>query len=104
MKRKATKELLHSGLKGSKLTQQQLQVVAYNLFNGQKLAVMLRDATDNGEGIQRVEAEIRSRFCIENAAITEMICRHVCAALMTIESCEDISRRYQFSALRGGLL
>ena len=71
MKRKGTKELLHSGLKGSKLTQQQLQVVAYNLFNGQKLAVMLRMQ----QITSRVFSGSRLRFAADSALKTLQLLR-----------------------------
>ncbi len=99
-----TKNLLRNGLNGTKLTQQQLQVVAYNLFNGQKLALLLRGAADNAHGLQQVEQEIRSSFRFEDQTVVDAIRQQICAALTTIDSCDDISRRYQFFAQGGGIL
>ena len=99
-----TKNLLRSGLDRTALTQQQLQAVAYNLFNGQKIALLLRGAADNAAGIQQMEQEIRTSFRFEEPTVIDAIRQQICAALMTIESCDDISRRYHFFAPRGGVL
>ena len=99
-----TKSLLRNGLNGTKLTQQQLQVVAYNLFNGQKLALLLRDAADNEQGLQQMDREIRCRFCFSEQTLVNAIRQQICGALLTIDSCDDISRRYQFFSMKGGIL
>ena len=99
-----TKILLRNGLNGVELTQQQLQVVAYNLFNGQKLAMILRDASDNEHGLQQVEQEIRSSYTFDDNTVIDAIRQQICAALMTIDCCDDISRRYQYFAQGGGIM
>ena len=99
-----TKNLLRSALNGSKPTQQQLQVIAYNLFNGQKLALILRDASDTAQGLHKIEQEIRSSFRFEDQTIIDAIRQQICTALTTIDSCDDISRRYHFFAQGGGIM
>lgn len=99
-----TKSLLRNALNGDKLTSQQMQVIAYNLFNGQKLALLLRDAPDTQYGLSAVEKEIHRRFQFDDHSIINAIQQQVCAALMTIENCDDISRRYQYFGMRGGLV
>lgn len=99
-----TKNLLRNALNGAKLTQQQLQVIAYNLFNGQKLALILRDASDTAQGLHNIEQEIRSSFRFEDQTIIDAIRQQICAALTTIDSCDDISRRYHFFAQGGGIM
>lgn len=96
-----TKNLLRSSLNGQKLTQQQMQVVAYNLFNGQKLALILRNAPDNARGLQQVEQEIRSSFRFEDNSVIDAIRQQIFAALLTIDSCSEVARRYQYFEPKG---
>lgn len=99
-----TKGLLRSVLNGGTLTAQQKQVAAYNLFQGQKMALMLRDAADNTQGMERLKQEIRSSFRFDAGdAVIDAIRQQLCNALMTIGSCEDIVRRYEFVKPKGGL-
>ncbi len=99
-----TKNLLRSALNDANLTRQQLQVIAYNLFNGQKLALILRDAADTAQGLQQIEQEIRRSFRFEDQTIVDAIRQQICTALTTIDSCDDISRRYHFFAQGGGIM
>lgn len=99
-----TKNLLRNALQGEHLTSQQIQVIAYNLFNGQKLAMLLRDAQDTAQGICAVEKEICRSYQFRDQTIIDAIRQQVCAALMTIDSCDDITRRYQYFGMKGGLM
>lgn len=98
-----TKNLLRSALDGEVLTQQQKQVIAYNLFNGQKAAAILRNAANAEQGMQQTEQEIRRSFRFEDESLIAAIRQQLCAALMTVDGCEDISHKYQNLYMKRGV-
>ncbi len=63
----STKTKLRKVLSGEKLTEQEMKAVAYNLFDGKRMAKYLRDSIDLREGVAGADSKIKNMYDIENA-------------------------------------
>lgn len=63
----STKTKLRKVLSGERLTEQEMKAVAYNLFDGKRMAMYLRDSIDTGEGIAVADNRIKNTYELENS-------------------------------------
>lgn len=77
----STKTKLRKVLSGEKLTEQEMKAVAYNLFDGKRMARYLRDSVDAGKGIAGVDNKIKNMYQLENpelvVQIRQLILRYI---------------------------
>lgn len=69
----STKTKLRKILIGEKLTENEMKSMAYNLFDGKRMAKHLRDSIDTKKGIQEVDSRIKAMYNIENEQLVERI-------------------------------
>lgn len=62
----STKMKLRKVLSGEKLTEKEMKSVAYNLFDGKRIAIHLRDSIDSTKGISETDLRIKNMYAIEN--------------------------------------
>lgn len=62
----STKAKLRKVLTGERLSEQEMKSIAYNIFDGKRMAKYLRDSIDSGEGIMGVELKIKNLYDIQN--------------------------------------
>lgn len=63
----STKTKLRKVLSGENLTEQEMKAVAYNLFDGKRMAKYLRDSIDTSEGVAGADNRIKNMYDIQNA-------------------------------------
>lgn len=90
------KAVLHNALNGQPLTEKQKRNVAFNLFEGKKMALLLNAAPDTLSGLERVNSEIKQQYSFDNNALNEQIQKYVFIAINSISQCSEISKRYNY--------
>ena len=90
------KAVLHNALNGQPLTEKQKRNIAFNLFEGKKMALLLNAAPDTLSGLERVNSEIKQQYSFDNNALIEQIQKYVFIAINSISQCSEISKRYNY--------
>ena len=92
----SVKAVLHNALNGQPLTEKQKRNIAFNLFEGKKMALLLNAAPDTLSGLERVNSEIKQQYSFDNNALIEQIQKYVFIAINSISQCSEISKRYNY--------
>ena len=92
----SVKAVLHNALDGQPLTEKQKRNIAFNLFEGKKMALLLNAAPDTLSGLKRVDSEIKQQYSFDNKALIEQIQKYVFIAINSISQCSEISKRYNY--------
>ena len=92
----SVKAVLHNALDGQPLTEKQKRNIAFNLFEGKKMALLLNAAPDTLSGLKRVNSEIKQQYSFDNNALIEQIQKYVFIAINSISQCSEISKRYNY--------
>ena len=90
------KAVLLNALEGQPLTEKQKRDIAFNLFEGKKMALLLNAAPDTLSGLKRVDSEIKQQYSFDNKALIEQIQKYVFIAINSISQCSEISKRYNY--------
>lgn len=92
----SVKAVLHNALDGQPLTEKQKRNIAFNLFEGKKMALLLNAAPDTLSGLKRVDSEIKQQYSFDNNALIEQIQKYIFIAINSISQCSEISKRYNY--------
>lgn len=95
-----TKNILFRGLEGQILTDEERAIVAYNVFEGKKLAKLLLGEKKNNKGIEKVDNQIRSFIGANDHDLIETIRRIVMQKLFALNEGGELTKRYQTEDLR----
>ena len=98
------KTVLRNTLNGQTLTERQKAEIAFNLFNGKKIALLLDSAPDTSNGIKQADLEIERQYSLDDNVLIDQLRKYVFLAINSIEQCSDISRRYNFFGLNGRVM
>ena len=93
------KSTLMKVLEGDLLSEQEKLEIAYNLFEGKRIALILNAASDTATGMEQAEMNIRSRYSFTNDELSDVIRKYILGAINSIKECSEISRRYQYFGL-----
>lgn len=100
-----TKRILRKALADESLIEEEKLIIAYNVFGGQRTAMLLRNAENNEEGLSRVRRSIGSVFSLDSDdKLIDTVQQYICTAINREESCADIARRYQYFGMNGGIM
>ena len=100
-----TKRILRKALADEALTEEEKLIIAYNVFGGQRTAMLLRNAENNEAGLSRVRRSIGSVFSLDgNDKLIDIVQQYICIAINREETCADIARRYQYFGMNGGIM
>lgn len=100
-----TKRILRKGLADESLTEEEKLIVAYNVFDGHRTAMLLRNAENNEVGLSRVRRSIGSVFSLDSDdKLIDTVQQYICIAINREETCADIARRYQYFGMNGGIM
>ena len=100
-----TKRILRKGLADEALTEEEKLIIAYNVFGGQRTAMLLRNAENNEAGLSRVRKSIGSVFSLDSDdKLIDTVQQYICTAINREEACADIARRYQYFGMNGGIM
>lgn len=89
-----TQMLLYKVLNGTSLEKSEKEIVAYNVFEGKKIAEILAREKNNDRGIERADQKISTYIgVIENALITQ-IRDFILQAIFASKADSELSKRY----------
>ena len=100
----ATIKALRSALEGSSVSEKDRKVIAYNIFDGKKIALLLEEARDEEKGIDNADKKIRSVCGFTTQAVVDEIRRSILSVIFQISNGGEIQRRYTELEERGRLL
>lgn len=89
------KNLLSQALSGRELTQQERQIVAYNIFGGGEIAGILSSESEPAKAIQEADRKISSYLQIHNSEITVHVRQLMIQALLERENTRHLVERYK---------
>ena len=96
-----TKRLLRSALVDGKVDDDTLGVIAYNIFEGKKIARILLDSYDTEEGLNNTKKYVRDKYNLSDNCNIASICEHIYQKVCVENMTGEIERRYQ--KIGGGL-
>lgn len=96
-----TKDILLSVLDGKSITDREKEIVAYNVFNGKKLANILQAEKDVKKGIKKVDDAICSCLGVNDVILIENIRRIVMQVIFNGNSQSELAKRYQLIESEG---
>ena len=98
-----TKPLLHRALEGNALTNENQGFLAYNLFEGNRLADLLENTFDEAEGIRRMDDQLFHMEGVREQALAERIRRLILQHVLTYDGMERFRSRFESHTAEGGL-
>ena len=100
-----TKRILRKALADEVLTEEEKVIIAYNVFGGQRTAMLLRNAENTEAGLSRVRRSIGSIFSLDSDdKLINTIQQYICIAINREDACADIARRYRYFGMNGGIM
>ena len=96
---KLVKNALANALEGQSLSEREKHEIAYNLFEGKRIALILNDAFDTAQGMEQAKMNIQRQYSFENEVLSDVIRKYILGAINSIKECSEISRRYQYFGL-----
>lgn len=96
-----TKRLLFSVLEGNMLDKKEQEIIAYNVFEGKKLAAVLANETNVDSGIAKANNRIKTYIGLEDNVLIENIRRLIMDVIFRTKSDGELSQRYrEFEEIR----
>lgn len=80
--------------KRQKLTETEMKSVAYNLFDGKRVAIHLRDSIDTQSGVKEVDSKIKNKYNIENESLVVRIRQLILQYIVDHTHTDMIEKRY----------
>ncbi len=93
-KSERTKELLSAALKGETLTTSEREIVAYNVFEGKKLAGVLAGEMNAEKGIAKANNRIKAYVGLEDNVLIDNIRSLIMGVIFRTKSDGELSQRY----------
>lgn len=89
-----TKELLEKVVGGKSLNVSEQAIVAYNVFEGKKVAVLLAEEKTESMGIEKANGRIKTYMGIEDQILIETIRKLIMNVIFQTQKDGELSRRY----------
>ena len=89
-----TIEVTDRALKGTRLTDAEKGMLAYNIFGGNKIAMILASANDNEKGILQVDQLINSFLDVNEVDLIPIIRKSVISTIFNLEKSDGLCNRY----------
>lgn len=99
-----TEMLLRRALKGEVLKEPEQGTVAYNLFEGKRLATLLEKATEDAEGICRLDDQLLHMKGIQTQDLAGRIRQLLLQTILRFSGMERFKSRFEAYAVEGGVL
>lgn len=89
-----TKSILYAVLDGTKATKGEMKIIAYNVFEGKKMAIILADNKEKEKGIERVNKRIQSEIGVNDAILINCIRENIFEVIFE-KSNGELLQRYR---------
>lgn len=100
----ATIEILKSILEGRKLSSQEKEIIAYNIFKGKEIASILAAETDVNIGIEKANNKIKSYMGFYNDILVETIRQYIMNYIFRNNEQGELHKRYHSFDMKGGMI
>lgn len=100
----STVKVLYSCLNGEPVSSKGKDIVAYNIFEGKKIAAILANATDVESGIKQANSKIVSLMGLDSQVVVDEIRKHILSVIFNASKDGEIQRRYGTIEARGQML
>lgn len=100
----ATIQYLRSALAGENIPAKAQDVIAYNIFEGKKVATLLAGAANVDDGIKSANAKIMSSIGLNAQIIADEIRKHILNVVFNARKNGELQRRYGTTEARGQIL
>lgn len=88
-------KVLRSALEGSSVSEKDRKVIAYNIFDGKKIALLLEEERDEEKGIDNADKKIRSVCGFTTQDVVDEIRHSILSIIFQISNDGEIKRRYK---------
>ncbi len=99
-----TINILKSVLSGKKLSTEEKEVIAYNIFSGKKIASILASETDTKVGIENADKKIKSCMGLNNDILIENIRQYIMNFIFRSNEQGELHKRYRSFDIKGGTI
>ncbi len=89
-----TKELLNAVIEGRTLLESEREIVAYNVFEGKKIAALLADESKESKGIEKANRKINTYMGINDDVLIDNIRQLIMQVIFRVKSDGELSKRY----------
>lgn len=100
----STLQLLYSGLSGKRISDKAKDVIAYNIFDGKKIAALLAGSINTDDGIEKANTKIMSSMGLNTQAVADEIRKHILSVIFNISKDGELQKRYGTTEARGQIL
>lgn len=100
--RENTIRILLNALHGNSPTNEEREVIAYNIFDGKKIAYILASAIDTKAGIENANKKIMSAMGFSSTALIDEIRKSVMTVIFREKEHGELHRRYRSFETAGG--
>lgn len=98
-----TKRLLHKALKNKPLTEEDQQMVAYDLFEGKQMIRLLEDSWDETEGVRRLDDLLLRMDGVQHEALAVRLRQLILQGVIEHNGMEQFRNRFESYVLEGRL-
>ena len=96
--------MLFSSLSGIHISDKAKDVIAYNIFEGKKIAALLAGSTNTDEGIEKANMRIMSSMGLSMQVVADEIRQHILNVIFNVSKDCELQRRYGANETRGQLI
>ena len=89
-----TKNILCSVLEGNAVSSKEKEIVAYNVFEGKKIAAIMADESDRNKGVDMVNRRIQSQIGIKDVELIDSIRQLIFHVIFSNNQDGELARRY----------
>ena len=100
----STIQLLHTVLSGKTVPSKAQEIIAYNIFDGKKIAALLAAASNVDEGIEKANAKIMSSIGLNTQIVAYEIRKHILNVIFNVSKDGELQRRYGTDEARRKIL
>lgn len=100
----STIQLLHTVLSGKTVPSKAQEIIAYNIFDGKKIAALLAAASNVDEGIEKANAKIMSSIGLNTQIVADEIRKHILNVIFNVSKDGELQRRYGTDEARRKIL
>lgn len=90
-----TKELLNAVVDGKTLSESQREIVAYNVFQGKKIAALLAGECTESNGIEKANSKLKTYVGISDNVLIHNIRQLIMQVIFRTKSDSELGRRYK---------
>lgn len=90
-----TKNILCSVIEGNEVSSKEKEIVAYNVFEGKKIAAIMADESDRNKGVDMVNRRIQSQIGIKDVELIDSIRQLIFHVIFSNNRDGELARRYR---------